>query len=115
MRTVRVLSVNYSQPGPPFSKILETFWRRNQRLPEVIDGKDVGGAGYGDRTRLAGLGSQSITTMLSPRLMPEIQISEFRFQISQTLTECCSFLQTSSAICNLQSEICNLQSAISLS
>ena len=27
----------------------------------------IGGAGYGDRTRLAGLGSQSITTMLSPR------------------------------------------------
>ena len=26
----------------------------------------VGGAGYGNRTRLAGLGSQSITTMLSP-------------------------------------------------
>ncbi len=25
-----------------------------------------GGAGYGNRTRLAGLGSQSITTMLSP-------------------------------------------------
>ena len=25
------------------------------------------GAGYGNRTRLAGLGSQSITTMLSPR------------------------------------------------
>ena len=26
------------------------------------------GAGYGDRTRLTGLGSQDITTMLSPRL-----------------------------------------------
>ena len=25
------------------------------------------GAGYGNRTRLAGLGSQSITTMLTPR------------------------------------------------
>ena len=29
------------------------------------------GAGYGDRTRLTGLGSQDITTMLSPR--PELQ------------------------------------------
>ena len=28
---------------------------------------DKVGAGYGNRTRLAGLGSQSITTMLSPR------------------------------------------------
>lgn len=27
----------------------------------------TGGAGYGDRTRLTGLGSQGITTMLSPR------------------------------------------------
>ena len=27
---------------------------------------DFGGAGYGNRTRLTGLGSQDITTMLSP-------------------------------------------------
>jgi hypothetical protein len=29
------------------------------------------GAGYGDRTRLTGLGSQGITTMLSPRARPD--------------------------------------------
>ena len=31
--------------------------------------KGIDGAGYGDRTRLTGLGSQDITTMLSPRVM----------------------------------------------
>src|SRR5437763_696923 len=32
-----------------------------------LRGKKLSGAGYGDRTRLTGLGSQGITTMLSPR------------------------------------------------
>jgi len=36
-----------------------------QSLKPVVIEKS--GAGYGNRTRLAGLGSQSITTMLSPR------------------------------------------------
>jgi hypothetical protein len=36
--------------------------------------KRLSGAGYGDRTRVAGLGSQCITTMLSPPLLPaEVQ------------------------------------------
>jgi integrase len=37
-----------------------------RQLPRDHGSAEVG-AGYGDRTRLAGLGSQSITTMLSPR------------------------------------------------
>ena len=35
-------------------------------IPDERSGMRDCGAGYGDRTRLAGLGSQSITTMLSP-------------------------------------------------
>jgi hypothetical protein len=31
------------------------------------ENRDKKSAGYGDRTRLTGLGSQGITTMLSPR------------------------------------------------
>src|SRR5262249_58204669 len=34
------------------------------------------GAGYGDRTRLTGLGSQGITTMLSPRVDAPVILSE---------------------------------------
>ena len=30
------------------------------------------GAGYGNRTRLAGLGSQNITTMLSPHAVTDV-------------------------------------------
>ena len=37
----------------------------------------VTGAGYGNRTRLAGLGSQSITTMLSPRTRGNQHTPEF--------------------------------------
>src|SRR5262245_44237318 len=34
---------------------------------QVVEWEETNGAGYGDRTRLTGLGSQGITTMLSPR------------------------------------------------
>src|SRR5258708_39402743 len=40
---------------------------RKPASAKLIDAEDVSGAGYGDRTRLTGLGSQDITTMLSPR------------------------------------------------
>ena len=39
-----------------------------RQLPRDHGRAEVG-AGYGDRTRLTGLGSQDITTMLSPHLM----------------------------------------------
>ena len=38
--------------------------------------KEFDGAGYGNRTRLAGLGSQSITTMLTPQTQWIIPASE---------------------------------------
>ena len=47
-------------------RILETFWTRERRPAKVTEREGLSGAGYGDRTRLAGLGSQDITTMLSP-------------------------------------------------
>src|SRR5687768_9498777 len=46
---------------------MEIFWRREQRPTEVPAAEEFNGAGYGDRTRLTGLGSQGITTMLSPQ------------------------------------------------
>src|SRR6478672_1382895 len=54
-------------PGSNRSRSLETFWTLERRRTEVLAREEFSGAGYGDRTRLAGLGSQSITTMLSPR------------------------------------------------
>ncbi len=52
------------------------LFRVNQNIGPAAEGRERswpprtqtmgGGAGYGNRTRLAGLGSQSITTMLSP-------------------------------------------------
>ena len=39
------------------AKNLETFWTRDRRRREVIDEEGVSGAGYGDRTRVRGLGS----------------------------------------------------------
>src|SRR4029078_8205841 len=47
-------------------KSLETFWTRERLQTEVNAREGFSGAGYGDRTRLTGLGSQDITTMLSP-------------------------------------------------
>jgi hypothetical protein len=43
-----------------------TFWTRDRRNLEVIDWKEVSGAGYGDRTRVRGLGSLCTTIVLSP-------------------------------------------------
>src|SRR4051794_15980971 len=56
------------------SSIGETVPESRARVAERrdvlrFDAREVDGAGYGDRTRLTGLGSQDITTMLSPRLM----------------------------------------------
>ena len=45
-----------------FGDILETGTLELQNAER----EEVSGAGYGDRTRLTGLGSQDITTMLSP-------------------------------------------------
>ena len=52
-----------------------------EKLGDILDTREgadgskcegrVSGAGYGDRTRLTGLGSQGITTMLSPRANPK--------------------------------------------
>ena len=55
----RSASTSAGKPGD----ILAT--RRGERR-KLIEGR-VSGAGYGDRTRLTGLGSQDITTMLSPQ------------------------------------------------
>ena len=52
--------------GAPALKTVEISWKRTRLDREVIDSPELSGAGYGDRTRLAGLGSQNITTMLSP-------------------------------------------------
>ena len=46
---------------------LEILWTLEGPRLEVIAREEFSGAGYEERTRLAGLGSQSITTMLSPR------------------------------------------------
>jgi hypothetical protein len=46
---------------------LETFWTRDPRDREVIEAEEVGGAGYGDRTRVRGLGSLCTTIVLSPQ------------------------------------------------
>jgi hypothetical protein len=46
---------------------VETFWRRDLRRREVVDGEEVNGAGYGDRTRVRGLGSLCTTIVLSPQ------------------------------------------------
>src|SRR3954471_2251683 len=45
---------------------METVWRREGRLPEVLRLQLVSGAGYGDRTRVRGLGSLCTTIVLSP-------------------------------------------------
>ncbi len=44
------------------------LWTLERCPAKVTEREGHSGAGYGDRTRLAGLGSQSITTMLSPRV-----------------------------------------------
>ena len=44
-------------------------WRHSGHGHPSPEMRAKGGAGYGDRTRLAGLGSQNITTMLSPRFL----------------------------------------------
>jgi hypothetical protein len=45
---------------------METVWRREWRLAEVLRRQLVSGAGYGDRTRVRGLGSLCTTIVLSP-------------------------------------------------
>jgi hypothetical protein len=52
--------------GPNSPKQMETFWTLEGPRPDVLGREEFNGAGYGDRTRLTGLGSQDITTMLSP-------------------------------------------------
>ena len=46
--------------------------------------EEVGGAGYGDRTRLTGLGSQDITTMLSPRSRYFIRLKAYGSRLKPT-------------------------------
>ena len=49
------------------SERMKRYWDGAQESGATEIGRSGnGGAGYGNRTRLAGLGSQSITTMLSP-------------------------------------------------
>ena len=45
----------------------------------------VSGAGYGNRTRLAGLGSQNITTMLSPQSDAAVSPKRQAPRLSRTL------------------------------
>jgi hypothetical protein len=54
------------QCGVARAETLEIFWTRERSPAKVNEREGFSGAGYGNRTRLAGLGSQSITTMLSP-------------------------------------------------
>jgi hypothetical protein len=79
--TIRLLDGRQSglEPLVKFGDILDTRAGHNEVMRSafaltrygettfrLITGPRKVGAGYGDRTRLAGLGSQSITTMLSP-------------------------------------------------
>jgi hypothetical protein len=61
-----VLTVLYGSAEARAIQDLAGDWRRAESLQEVLQQQEVSGAGYGDRTRLTGLGSQDITTMLSP-------------------------------------------------
>ena len=54
-------------PGSNPRTNLETFWTLAGRDRKCFLREEFDQAGYGDRTRLTGLGSQGITTMLSPR------------------------------------------------
>src|SRR5262249_24420197 len=48
--------------------VVRTSFRTRERLPTEVNGrKGFGGAGYGDRTRVRGLGSLCTTIVLSPR------------------------------------------------
>src|SRR5262245_56941515 len=79
-------------PAYKWRQILETFWRREGPPTELRVKKGFSGAGYGDRTRLTGLGSQGITTMLSP-LSVDLAMQDAEFRIYLTAQN--HFLQTS--------------------
>ena len=48
-------------------RFLETLWKRDRLDLELTERYRVSGAGYGDRTRVRGLGSLCTTIVLSPR------------------------------------------------
>ena len=53
-------------PDPLRLLVLAEVVALRTSIRELTKRKALSGAGYGDRTRLSGLGSQGITTMLSP-------------------------------------------------
>src|SRR5262249_17316969 len=54
------------QAGLEGAEFLEIFWTRDRRPMQIFERKGLSGAGYGDRTRVRGLGSLCTTIVLSP-------------------------------------------------
>ena len=57
---------HYDYDGAELAEQMETFWTLEGSRLEVLAREEFSGAGYGDRTRVRGLGSLCTTIVLSP-------------------------------------------------
>src|SRR5499427_10271246 len=83
------------RPASNSRKNLEIFWTR-ERSPTEVDAREgFNGAGYGDRTRVRGLGSLCTTIVLSPHRTPVARLRTSR--ATKAADGCATWYQTALA------------------